>query len=38
MIKFLLNNGANPHIEDKYGNDCCDKGKLIPRYNKIKVF
>ena len=23
-IKFLLNNGANPHIEDFEGNDVCD--------------
>jgi hypothetical protein len=38
MIKFLLNHGANPHIEDKEGLDCCDKGRMIRRYDKIKVF
>jgi len=25
VIKFLLVNGANPHIEDYNGLDCCDK-------------
>ena len=38
MIKFLLNNGANPHIEDKDGLDCCDRGRLIRRYSKIHMF
>lgn len=38
MIKFLLSNGANPHIEDKNGLDCCDKGRLIRRYEKIRIF
>lgn len=23
IIKFLINSGANPHIEDKHGKDCC---------------
>jgi ankyrin repeat protein len=23
-IKFLLNSGANPHIEDNEGHDVCD--------------
>ena len=38
MIKFLLYHVANPHIEDKEGKDCCDKGRMIRRYEKIKVF
>lgn len=38
MIKFLLSHGANPHIEDKDGNDCCDIGRLNRRYEKIRVF
>ena len=37
MIKFLLSHGANPHIEDEDGLDCCDKGRLNKRYNKIKI-
>jgi len=28
FIKFLLKNKANPHIEDKDGNDVCDKAKI----------
>jgi len=24
MAKFLLANGANPHIEDESGKDSCD--------------
>jgi hypothetical protein len=38
MIKFLLNNGADPHIEDMDGLDCCDKGRLNKRYNKVDLF
>jgi hypothetical protein len=38
MIKFLLINGANPHIEDASGEDCCDKGRLVRRYDKISIF
>jgi len=38
MIKFLLNHGADPHIEDEEGLDCCDKGRLYKRYNKINIF
>jgi ankyrin repeat protein len=37
IIKFLLISGANPHIEDKSGIDCCDKARDIHRYNKIKA-
>ena len=25
LIEWLLDAGANPHIEDKNGLDCCDK-------------
>ena len=36
-IKFLLKNKANPHIEDKYGKDCCDKAKEKgEKYARIK--
>jgi len=35
-IKFLLKYGANPHIEDKDGRDCCDKANGVERYEKVK--
>ena len=38
MIKFLLNHGADPHIEDAEGLDCCDKGRMNRRYAKICTF
>ena len=38
VIKFLLRNGANPHIEDDKGKDCCDKAILVHRYQDIKLF
>ena len=27
MIEFLLKKGANPHLEDDQGLDCCDYAK-----------
>ena len=31
IVKFLLKYGADPHIEDRNGNDACDKGhELYP--------
>ncbi len=30
-VKFILENGANPHIEDFTGRDACDYAKI----NKI---
>ena len=32
VIKFLLKQGANPHIEDTNGLDCCDKAQKIEMY------
>ena len=37
-VKFLLKYGADPHIEDFQGLDCCDKALNIDRYAKIKTF
>ena len=37
-MKFLLGNGANPHVEDYKGLDCCDKAEHVERYAKIKEF
>lgn len=37
IVKFLLKAGANPHIEDKYGRDCCDLVASKPQYRKIKA-
>jgi len=36
-VKFLLKSGANPHIEDMEGNDCCDYAEGIERYEKVKA-
>ena len=38
VIKYLLSIGANPHIEDTEGFDCCDKAQDIERYSKVKEF
>ena len=38
VVKFLLKNGANPHVENNDGFDCCDLAIDIERYAKIKVF
>lgn len=35
-IKFLLGRGANPHLEDSMGWDCCSKGKT--KYPNIREF
>ena len=37
VIKFLLKNGADPHIENFDGVDSCDIAKKNPRYKDIKV-
>ena len=37
FIKFLLKNGAEPHIEDVNGLDACDKAKKIERYRGISL-
>ena len=37
VTKFLLKSGANPHVEDYNGQDCCDKA-THERYQKIKIF
>ena len=37
VIKFLLKNGSDPHIENFDGEDCCDMAKKNPRYKDIKV-
>lgn len=36
-VKFLLKNGANPHIEDHTGKDCCDKAKGIQLYSQVEA-
>lgn len=38
IIKFLLKNGANPHIEDLNGVTCQEKVKEYPPYSSIKEF
>lgn len=38
VVKFLLREGANPHVEDKDGKDCCEKAQGNERYEKIKIF
>ena len=35
-IRFLLGRGANPHLEDAMGWDCCSKGKI--KYPAVKDF
>jgi ankyrin repeat protein len=35
VVKFLIKYGANPHIEDIDGKDCCDKAKGVEEYSKI---
>ena len=37
IIKFLLKNGANPHIKAADGFDACDIAKNIERYRDIKI-
>lgn len=38
IIKFLLQNGAEKHYEDKDGRDCCDKAQKLERYKEFKAF
>ena len=38
MINFLIHSGANPHIEDHNGKDCCDKVQKLKLYKNIAVF
>jgi ankyrin repeat protein len=38
VIKFLLNAGARPHIEDVEGKDCCDKAIESNSFKRIDVF
>ena len=38
LVKWLLKAGADPHIEDQEGRDCCDKAKEYNIYNEVKVF
>lgn len=35
LIKFLIKNKANPHIEDMNGVDCCDKAAEYVQYRKL---
>ena len=37
-VKFLLAQGANPHIMDMQGDDCCDKAKRNGLVNEIPEF
>jgi hypothetical protein len=34
QVKFLLSNGANPHIMDLEGKDCCDRAV---DYNMLNI-
>ena len=29
VVKFLIKNGAYPHVEDANGQDVCDKAKKV---------
>lgn len=35
IVNFLIKHGADPHIEDFSGKDCCDKAKDNERYKKL---
>lgn len=37
IVNFLIKAGANPHMEDFDGNDCCDKAEDIERYQKLRA-
>ena len=37
ILKFLIKNGSNPHIENFDGVDCCDMAKKIPRYKELPI-
>lgn len=34
--KFLLEKGADPHIEDHIGNDTCDYARTGPLYEEFE--
>ena len=38
VIKFLLNAGASPHVEDVDGKDCCDKAIESDSFQRIEAF
>ena len=38
IIKLMIKSGANPHMCDNKGFDCCDKAEDNEEYMKIKVF
>lgn len=38
LIRWLLTEGADPHIEDAAGKDCCDKVKELGLYHELKIF
>ena len=38
ILKMLLKLGANPHMEDKNGKDCCDKAVELNLYKDINIF
>lgn len=35
LIKWLLRAGADPHIEDAEGFDCCDRAKQLDMYQNV---
>ena len=35
LIKWLLRAGADPHIEDAEGYDCCDRAKQLDMYQNV---
>jgi len=35
-VKFLLEKGADPHLEDKYGKDACDYAKMSSKWDQLK--
>lgn len=37
IVNFLIKSGADAHVEDFDGLDCCDKAQDIDRYDKIRV-
>lgn len=37
IVNFLIKAGANPHMEDYSGLDCCDKAANIERYEKLRA-
>jgi len=37
IVNFLVKAGANPHMEDYEGKDCCDKATNVERYEKLRA-